>query len=328
MYRRVAPETGALSNPWSFPIPATARSQSRSAIRRASSRRFSAGPHSHRHFPPAVHPIPVASSAVRLITLRFHPPSIHIAGETHEPGTRPRRHPQRRIHPHLRRQARRSGRSAARTSPAGRSTTSKARPPIPIASTPRSPAAGSARSSSARTTAAKPGSPSATIRLRRRRPARIMWYDGTPHPWEFKRVWHLEPSLTDPDTVYAGVEDAAIFRVHRRRPDLARSFPACASTAPATAGSRARAACACTPSSSTPAIPSASSSPSPPPAPFAPTTAARPGSPSTAASARTTSPTPTPRSATASTTSPCTRRARRALHAEALGRHAHRRRGR
>jgi hypothetical protein len=38
------------------------------------------------------------------------------------------------------------------------------------------------------------------------------WYDGTPHPWEFKRVWHLEPSLTDPDTVYAGVEDAAFFR--------------------------------------------------------------------------------------------------------------------
>ena len=38
------------------------------------------------------------------------------------------------------------------------------------------------------------------------------WYDGTPHPWEFKRVWHLEPSLVDPDTVYAGVEDAAIFR--------------------------------------------------------------------------------------------------------------------
>jgi len=38
------------------------------------------------------------------------------------------------------------------------------------------------------------------------------WYDGTQHPWEFKRVWHLEPSLTDPDTVYAGVEDAAMFR--------------------------------------------------------------------------------------------------------------------
>ena len=39
-----------------------------------------------------------------------------------------------------------------------------------------------------------------------------LWYDGTPHPWEFKRVWHLEPSLTDPDTVYAGVEDAALFK--------------------------------------------------------------------------------------------------------------------
>jgi len=38
------------------------------------------------------------------------------------------------------------------------------------------------------------------------------WYDGTPHPWEFKRVWHLEPSLNDPDVVYAGVEDAAMFR--------------------------------------------------------------------------------------------------------------------
>jgi hypothetical protein len=38
------------------------------------------------------------------------------------------------------------------------------------------------------------------------------WYDGTPHPWEFKCVWHLEPSLGDPDTVYAGIEDAAMFR--------------------------------------------------------------------------------------------------------------------
>jgi photosystem II stability/assembly factor-like uncharacterized protein len=38
------------------------------------------------------------------------------------------------------------------------------------------------------------------------------WYDGTQHPWEFKRVWHLEPSLTDPDTVYAGAEDASLFR--------------------------------------------------------------------------------------------------------------------
>src|SRR5205085_9933848 len=38
------------------------------------------------------------------------------------------------------------------------------------------------------------------------------WYDGTQHPWEFKRVWHLEPSLTERDVLYAGVEDAAIFK--------------------------------------------------------------------------------------------------------------------
>jgi hypothetical protein len=38
------------------------------------------------------------------------------------------------------------------------------------------------------------------------------WYDGTQHPWEFKRVWHLEPSLDNPDHVYAGIEDAALFR--------------------------------------------------------------------------------------------------------------------
>jgi photosystem II stability/assembly factor-like uncharacterized protein len=43
-------------------------------------------------------------------------------------------------------------------------------------------------------------------------PGTHQWYDGTPHPWEFKRVWHLEPSLSDPETVFAGVEDAAIFR--------------------------------------------------------------------------------------------------------------------
>ncbi len=43
-------------------------------------------------------------------------------------------------------------------------------------------------------------------------PGTHQWYDGTPHPWEFKRVWHLEPSLSDPDAVYAGVEDAALFK--------------------------------------------------------------------------------------------------------------------
>ena len=43
-------------------------------------------------------------------------------------------------------------------------------------------------------------------------PGTHQWYDGTAHPWEFARVWHLEPSLTNPDTVLAGVEDAALFR--------------------------------------------------------------------------------------------------------------------
>lgn len=42
-------------------------------------------------------------------------------------------------------------------------------------------------------------------------PGPHLWYDATPHPWEFKRVWRLEPSLHDADTVYAGVEDAALF---------------------------------------------------------------------------------------------------------------------
>ena len=43
-------------------------------------------------------------------------------------------------------------------------------------------------------------------------PSTHQWYDGTPHPWEFARVWHFEPSLSDPGTVLAGVEDAALFR--------------------------------------------------------------------------------------------------------------------
>jgi photosystem II stability/assembly factor-like uncharacterized protein len=43
-------------------------------------------------------------------------------------------------------------------------------------------------------------------------PGTHQWYDGTQHPWEFKRIWHLEPSPVDPDTVYAGAEDAALFK--------------------------------------------------------------------------------------------------------------------
>jgi photosystem II stability/assembly factor-like uncharacterized protein len=42
-------------------------------------------------------------------------------------------------------------------------------------------------------------------------PGTHQWYDGTPHPWEFKRVWHFEPSLDNPDSVYAGIEDAGLF---------------------------------------------------------------------------------------------------------------------
>ncbi len=38
------------------------------------------------------------------------------------------------------------------------------------------------------------------------------WYDGSPHPWEFKRVWHFEPSPAEPETVFAGAEDAALFK--------------------------------------------------------------------------------------------------------------------
>jgi hypothetical protein len=43
-------------------------------------------------------------------------------------------------------------------------------------------------------------------------PGTHLWYDGTPRPFEFKRIWHVEPSPTDPDVVYAGAEDAALYR--------------------------------------------------------------------------------------------------------------------
>lgn len=43
-------------------------------------------------------------------------------------------------------------------------------------------------------------------------PGTHQWYDGTSHPWEFKRIWHFEPSPDDADTVFAGGEDAALFR--------------------------------------------------------------------------------------------------------------------
>ena len=75
-------------------------------------------------------------------------------------------------------------------------------------------------------------------------PGTHQWYDGTPRPWEFKRVWHLEPSLTDPDTVYAGWKTLPC----STRPmagRLGRSFPHCAARK-GTCGSRAPVGCACT----------------------------------------------------------------------------------
>src|SRR3954463_13296256 len=138
-------------------------------------------------------------------------------------------------------------------------------------------------------------------------PGTHQWYDGTPHPWEFARVWHLEPSLTDPDTVYAGVEDAALFRSvdggqsWQELPGLGEAGagpplqPGAGGQCPARTGSRVPAACACTRSSSTRATRSGCSSRSPRPAPSAPTTAVSRGSRSTRACGRRASPTKTPR---------------------------------
>ena len=79
-------------------------------------------------------------------------------------------------------------------------------------------------------------------------PGTHQWYDGTQHPWEFKRVWHLEPSLTEPETVYAGVEDAAIFRSTDGGKTWQRTLRPARASIRARRGSRARAVWACTPS--------------------------------------------------------------------------------
>ncbi len=136
------------------------------------------------------------------------------------------------------------------------------------------------------------------------------WYDGTPHPWEFKRVWHLEPSLNDPDTVYAGVEDAALFRSndggqswqeisglrkHGSGPALATG---CGRHVPAHGHSRSE------------RTRGGSSSLSRRRGLFAPMTAAKPGGRSIAGLNPSTFPIPRPRSATACTTLRCTLRGR------------------
>jgi hypothetical protein len=145
-------------------------------------------------------------------------------------------------------------------------------------------------------------------------------------PWEFKRVWHLEPSLTDPDTVYAGVEDAAMFRTTdggQSWHELAglRNHGSGAKWQPGAGGLGLHTILL------DPATRSGCSSPSRPPGRSAPTTAAARGRRSTRAEVAV-HPRPEPRWGTASTASPCTRRARHALHAEALGRDADRRRRR
>src|SRR5437870_2216279 len=120
------------------------------------------------------------------------------------------------------------------------------------------------------------------------------WYDGTQHAWEFKRVWHLEPSPNDPDTVYAGVEDAACF-APLTAVRTGTNFPGCAGTVLVRNGSPVPAGCACTASSWIRKIRAGSTLPSRRRALSAPTMGARPGSRSTADCARNTFPTQTRR---------------------------------
>jgi len=108
-------------------------------------------------------------------------------------------------------------------------------------------------------------------------PGTHQWYDGTQHPWEFKRVWHLEPSLDDPNHVYAGVEDAALFQ-SKTAVRHGRSYRDCANTIPDRSGSRAQAECVCTRFSSIKRIQDEYPSQSPPRAPFVVMTAAKRGS--------------------------------------------------
>jgi len=137
------------------------------------------------------------------------------------------------------------------------------------------------------------------------------WYDGTQHPWEFKRVWHLEPSPTNPDTVYAGVEDAGLFR----STDGGQNWQELAGLRGHGTGPKwqpgAGGMCLQHRHFGSEQSPRIYNRPSRPRAPSVPTTAARPGDPSTRDCIRSTSPTRMPRSATAFTTSRCTARARK-----------------
>jgi hypothetical protein len=220
----------------------------------------------------------------------------------------------------------RSGRSTARTSAAGRSTTCRARRPTPTGSTPRSPAAGSASDPA----------------LRRRRPdvgpvGKEFRYDGVPGhapvvrrhaaPWEFARVWHLEPVADRPRTPSTPGSRTRRCSARRRRQDVAGAARAARHGSGRTGSPGAGGMCLHT-ILLDPRDPAGSSSPSRRRARSAPTTPARRGGRSTAACAPRTSPTRRRGRPLRPPHRDAPRRARRAVHAEALGRHAQRRRRR
>ena len=140
-------------------------------------------------------------------------------------------------------------------------------------------------------------------------PGTHQWYDGTQHPWEFKRVWHLEPRSPIPTPCTPGSRTLRS-SAPPTADEAGRSSPGCVSTAPAPAGSRERAACACTPSCSIPSIYSASSSPSSAAGAFRSDEAEPPGSPSTRGCAPSRFPIPRQRWGTVFIASPCTLRGR------------------
>ena len=167
--------------------------------------------------------------------------------------------------------------------------------------------AGSDSSSSAPTTAAGPGSRSATSSPTTAPPARTSGTTARRIRGSSRASGISSRRSTDPDTVYAGVEDAALFRSTRRRPDVAGAAGLRAPRIRARAGSRARAGCACTRSSSIRAIPRACLVAISSAGAFRSDDAARPGGRSTAASAPSRFPTRPPRSVTACIASPCIR---------------------
>ena len=129
------------------------------------------------------------------------------------------------------------------------------------------------------------------------------WYDGTPHPWEFKRVWHLEPSLTRSRHGLRRGRRRCLVPLDRRRADVAGASGSARPRFGGLVGSRAPVGCACTPSFSTRVTRTGFSPRFRRQAHSVPTTRARPGSRSTVVSIRSTSPTRPRRSVTAFTES-------------------------